>query len=94
MPAALYIITCRTLSETCGSGYQHIATVGWSGKSQMSRQQMVDRLRAGDSAETRGTDGRRATVVVRQCSCGTAYLTTRPDSSTQDNLDNLPSCYQ
>ena len=94
-----YIITCASKGPVCRHGYQHIVQVGYrhipTGGSVVlyaPRQEMVEKLEHGQSAVTQGRDGWQASVVVRECACGTKYLTTKPDADLQDNLAGLPGC--
>jgi hypothetical protein len=92
-----YTITCRTMSAYTNScGYKHVSRVGvYAGSSYlgtMTREEMVAKLKAGQTAETKGQNGSTAKVYIKSCKCGTEYLTTVPDNTKVDNLDNLPNC--
>ncbi len=76
--------------------HQHIAGVCTADNGRYTRQQVVDGVGRGEVWET--SDGRtRARVkVIRFCPASgclvTPYITTAPDHSITNNLDNLPAC--
>lgn len=83
-------------SSSCGSGYRHIEgvwyrliTQGGGYEAYAPRQEMAEKLQYGLTAVATGQDGSQAPVLVRRCACSVDYLTTKPDASKQDNLDNL-----
>lgn len=81
--------------ESCGDGiHEHIEGVCTSAGVHYTRKQVVDSIDAGNTWKT-SAGGYEATIHkvarCRRCSA-TPYIETNPDSSRQDNLDNLPRC--
>jgi len=70
--------------------HQHISEVRTTGGSTFTRAQVIQKLRAGDTFTTTGNPQGR--VYEHNCPrCGSGdYITTHPDSTTTNNLDNLP----
>lgn len=95
---ATRFITCRTLGTSrCSDGYKHVARVGHTDSEghigTASLQEMLDWLaKLNNAAYTKAPDGTMAQVRPKVCECGIIYLTSKPDSSRADNLDNLPNC--
>lgn len=90
---ATYLIT-KVHKEPVHAPYthQHIAKVELSDGTRYTRQQIIDRINAGDSFYTY-YQGQTAWVYVRSCpSCLTRnQITTTPDGTVGNNLDNLPT---
>lgn len=62
-----------------------------------TRRQVVDSIRAGNVWITRSPSGQTAVIrPIGYCPAygcmATPYITTRPDNSKDDNLENLPPC--
>lgn len=79
-----------------GSMHEHIEGVCTSGGVHYTRRQVVDSIAAGNVWVTSG-GGREAVIrPISFCpaSACTAnpYITTRADTSKDDNLENLPRC--
>ena len=81
--------------EACGDRiHEHIEGVCTTDGTHYTRKQVVDSIDAGNTWRT-SAGGREATIhkVARCRRCpATPYIETNPDSSKQDNLDNLPRC--
>lgn len=77
-------------------GHRHVASVKYTlnGTSYTkTREQMIPIVNDSDNTvKTQGTNGSSARVYVRKCAGDTQYLTTDPDSTKLDNLDNLSDC--
>jgi hypothetical protein len=89
-----FTITCRTMTARDHTGHQHVEWVGWDGRRQMSRHDMVVQLIRRKTAVTAAeNDSHRLAVGRRYCHAHAyEYLTTKPDQDLADNLDNLPDC--
>ena len=92
-----YVVTnVRKEWSNQGTRHEHIEGVCTSGGAHYTRRQVVDSIRAGNQWVT-SAGGREATIrEVSYCPVGSCmaapYITTRPDSSKDDNLENLPHC--
>lgn len=92
------LIVTRTRKEMAPDGrHQHIKAVCLQDGSSYTRAQVVASLKAGQQWSTCGYDGSRAAIkLVAYCPVGacmeTPYITTAPDHTTINNLDNLPPC--
>lgn len=71
--------------------HQHIASVRLTDGSTLTRAQVIQKINGGDTFTTSGYPAGR--VYVHNCPrCGTGdYITTHPDATTTNNLDNLPA---
>ena len=93
----MFIVT-GTRKEMAPDGrHQHIRAVCLQDGSSYTRSQVVVSLRSGEKWYTRGADGSRAEIKISAyCpapSCyESPYITTAPDHTTTNNLDNLPPC--
>jgi Protein of unknown function (DUF3892) len=77
--------------------HEHIEAVCTVTGSHYTRQQVVSGLRRGEDWHTRGADGSRARIrELRFCPHGvcfaTPYLTTAPDHTEANDLENLQRC--
>jgi len=77
--------------------HEHIASVCTNDGLTYTRAEVVAGLDALQTWETLGVDGSRATIKkITSCSvtaCPTTpYITTAPDHTPANNLDNLPPC--
>jgi len=94
MPSTYEITKVRTV-RTYGTAHEHISMVELNNdaSSRWSREAIIRDLRNpyGDRYYTYG-GGQYATVIVAGCPYCTSgdYLTTEPDSTTQNNLLSLP----
>jgi len=83
--------------EQASSGtHQHIAEV-CVGSTHYTRAQVVSGLDSGESWKTQGRDGTQARIKkITYCPAVgcmlTPYITTEPDHTKTNNLDNLPAC--
>lgn len=80
--------------EACPGGGKHIEGVCTSDGTHYTRQQVVTSLNNGNMWRTSG-GGYEAPIraIPRHPRCSaTPYIETKPDSSLQDNLENLPDC--
>jgi hypothetical protein len=77
--------------------HEHIEGVCTTSGTHFTRREVVDSMRRGEGWMTRGPDGSSAvikpmnTCPVTGCPA-TPYITTAPDHTTANNLDNLPRC--
>lgn len=70
--------------------HQHIAAVRLSSSQSLTRAQVISCIRAGDTFTTVGNPPGRVYVhACPYCHSGD-YITTHPDNTTTNNLDNLP----
>jgi hypothetical protein len=79
-----------------GGRHEHIEGVCTTSGAHYTRRQVLDSIHAGDSWVT-SAQGRDAVIrPISEChapGCHAApYITTRPDNSKDDNLENLPRC--
>lgn len=77
--------------------HQHIEGVCTDAALHYTRAEVVAGINRGESWVTKGSDGSTATIKkLKYCpatSClATPYITTAPDHTTVNNLDNLPAC--
>jgi hypothetical protein len=76
--------------------HQHIKGVCTTTNDYYTRKQVVDSINAGEVWETSGGGSRARIKVIPYCPYGTCltspYITTAPDHTTSNNLDNLPPC--
>jgi Protein of unknown function (DUF3892) len=93
---AEYIVTGvrKALSED--ATHRHISDVCTQGAIRHTRQEVIDSIRQGDSWKTL-IDGHAAEIrIVDSCQhdgCSLSpYIATNPDTTTQDNLENLAPC--
>lgn len=92
-----YIVTrVRKETSTEGGRHEHIEGVCTVENRFYFRRQVVDSIAAGNVWVT-SAGGREAVIrPIRHCpwsGCfATPYITTRPDDSRDDNLENLPPC--
>ena len=79
-------------SPAGGSQHEHIARVRTSGGGEWSRETVVRDIRFGDDSYYTYGGGLYADVIVRGCPHCTFgdYITTTPDSTTKNNLLELP----
>ena len=78
------------------SQHEHIEGV-CSGGTHYTRLQVVAGIRRGENWYTRGTDGSTARMkempsCPRSGCPATPYITTAPDHTAANNLENLPRC--
>jgi hypothetical protein len=76
--------------------HRHVSEVCTAGPIRYTRQEVIDSIRAGESWRTLA-DGDSAEIhIVEACpyhGCSLSpYIATNPDSTTNDNLENLHSC--
>lgn len=79
-------------SSAGGSHHEHIATVRTKGGGEWSRAIVVKDIRYGNDSYYTYGGGERADVTVTECPrCDYGdYITTKPDSTTANNLLKLP----
>jgi len=96
---ATYLVN-RIRKETVYTprAHEHIAAVCTPGGIPHSRAEVVASIAARNTWWSQGTDGSMARIkplercnVVVGCPA-TPYLTTAPDHTAKNNLDNLPHC--
>jgi hypothetical protein len=93
-----FVITRRRMAAL-PCGHQHVEIVAYYIDGQpgqpvqyLSRDRMVAALEAETvQAVTEDSSGKRAPIYIRYCHSGVEWLSTRPDGTPTDNLDNLPS---
>jgi hypothetical protein len=89
-----YTVT-KVSKETSADGtHRHIATVVTDTGVRYTRQQVVDSINAGNTWKSSG-GGYTATIKAKgycpKANCyAKPYIETDPDSTKQDNLENLP----
>jgi hypothetical protein len=79
-----------------GGRHEHIEGVCTTNGTHYTRRQVVDSINAGNTWVT-SAGGREAMIrPITYCPSGAClaspYITTRPDNSRDDNLENLPRC--
>jgi hypothetical protein len=102
---ATFYITCRTLAFTPGCRHEHVASVHYHETDPQDPQQDPQRVHSanreemiallkkpGNEAFTYARDSSTAPVRIRRCSRGIEYLTSAPDNTKRNNLDELPFC--
>lgn len=93
MPAVDHV---RKETSYVPSQHEHVEGVCSAG-THYTRSQVVAGIRRGENWYTRGPDGSTAQIKV-MASCprtgcpATPYITTAPDHTPANNLDNLPRC--
>jgi len=91
-----FIVT-KVRKETSSDGtHRHIEGVCTDGGNHSTRSQVVNSINAGNAWKTK-SGGYEATITkIAYCpkpGCMAApYIKTNPDSTKQDNLENLPEC--
>jgi Protein of unknown function (DUF3892) len=88
---ALYTINAVRKEPAYGpAAHQHISAVRLTNGAALTRAEVIAHISAGDTYTTIGEPQGR--VYVHPCPwCGFGqYITTRPDATTTNNLDNLP----
>ena len=83
----------QTRKELSADGtHKHITGVFLLDGTYKSRAEVVAGLYAGQDWRTLGTDRSNAKIRIDRCrTCGlNPYITTAPDHTTANNLDNLP----
>jgi hypothetical protein len=91
--ASFEITEVHTESSSAGGAYhEHIAKVKTKGGSEWSRATVVKDIRYGNDSYYTYGGGEYADVIVRECPhCDFGdYITTTPDSTTKNNLLDLP----
>ena len=76
--------------------HKHISEVKTDAALKYSRAEVVAGLARGESWKTKGSDGSQATIKkITYCPAAacllTPYITTAPDHTKDNNLDNLPT---
>ena len=92
-----YVVTKVSTELADNGNHRHIKGVCVADATHYHRAQVVASIRAGNTWMTRSTTGSTATIrEITFCpgsGCfATPYITTRQDSSKDDNLENLPPC--
>lgn len=90
------VVGVRKESSADGT-HQHIAGVCTDIRLYCPRAEVVAGIDRGEAWSTKGPDGSQATIKkLRFCPAPacmvTPYITTAPDHTTRNNLDNLPAC--
>lgn len=89
-----YVVT-QVRKEACGDGlHLHIEGVCTNAGLHYTRQEVVDSLGAGNSWKTQSGIVEATIHPMAKCPrcSATPYITTNPDGTKVDNLDNLPAC--
>jgi Protein of unknown function (DUF3892) len=94
---ATYIVDRVHKVWSADHSHQHIESVCLIGGGHVSRTRVVASVDAGEEWRTRGRDGSSARIRTRAfCPHPTCYerwyITTDPDHTPANNLDNLPPC--
>lgn len=88
--AAYTINAVRKEPAAVPVAHQHIAAVRLTNGSTLTRAQVIAHINAGDTFTTVGDpQGRVYVHACPYCHSGD-YITTHPDGTTTNNLDNLP----
>ena len=87
----------KVRKETSSDGsHMHIEGVCTSDGTRYTRKQVVDSINAGNTWKTSAGGYSETIETLMYCpktGCmATPYIKTKPDSSKQDNLENLPIC--
>lgn len=89
------VVAVRKQGSTNGT-HTHISSVKTQSGGTFTRAEVVAGINAGQTWRTEGSDGSSATIrKLTGCpypGCNvTPYITTAPDHTTKNNLDNLPT---
>jgi Protein of unknown function (DUF3892) len=91
---ATYTVTKVRKEPSSDQSHRHIEGVITTTGSHYTRRQVVDSIDAGHTWQTSAggytATIRKLTYCFRSGCLATPYITTNPDSSGQDNLENLP----
>lgn len=87
----------KVRKETSSDGtHRHIAGVCTEGGTYYTRKEVVDGIDAGQvwvtSAGGKTARIKKLTYCPAPACYATPYITTAPDHTTQNNLENLPAC--
>lgn len=87
----------RKGASSKGGTHEHIVGVCTTAGTYYTRVQVVAGINAGEDWHTRASDDSVATIKeTSECShsgCSASpYITTAPDHTTANNLNNLPAC--
>lgn len=90
------IVTSVHKEDSSDGTHKHIAGVKTKAGDTYSRAEVVAGIDKGQDWKTEGTDGSQAQIrKLTYCPYGactvTPYITTAPDHTTKNNLDNLPT---
>lgn len=90
-------VVVRVRKETSSDGtHQHIQGVCLNDGTYRTRAQVVAGIDGGEAWTTSGGGQTARIKKISYCPYSTCmlspYITTAPDHTTSDNLDNLPSC--
>ena len=93
---AQFIVTRASRELSRDGSHRHIAGVCTNTNSSYTRRQVVESIAAGNTWYSLA-DGKYAVIKpIRVCprpACvAEPYITTAPDSTTANNLENLPEC--
>jgi hypothetical protein len=85
-------IVTHVRKETVPAGHKHIAQVKVDGGVVYSRLQVVESITSGTTWITSAAGASAPVRVTDRCphGCTIPYITTAPDGTKVDNLDNLP----
>lgn len=85
-------ITSVHKEPSASGSHKHIGKVKTTADLIYSRQEVINSINQGNEWYSRSPGGTQARVRVRECRYGdlTEYIRTDADSTTTDNLDNLP----
>jgi hypothetical protein len=90
------VVTKVRKEQSSDGTHEHIASVCTSDSGNYTRSQVVAGIDAGQDWRTFGGGQYAVIHKVTYCQAPACYLspyiTTRPDHSTANNLDNLPPC--
>jgi hypothetical protein len=90
------IVVAVHKEESSDGTHKHIASVKTKADVVYTRAEVVKSLDGGNAWTTEGTDGSSAKIhKATYCPHGSCtlgpYITTAPDHTTKNNLDNLPT---
>lgn len=93
---ATYTVTKVRKERSADGTHQHLEGVCTAAGQHYTRKSVADSINAGNTWQT--SAGGPTAVIKTMTKCpvsgcsATPYIKTNPDSSKQDNLENLPPC--
>lgn len=92
--AAIRVTGTEKSTNWSGGHHQHIAVICLEDRRRLAKATAIDNIRRGVEAYYTLADGQRANVeVVDRCDrCFDSYLRTDHDTTTRNNLLELPDC--
>jgi hypothetical protein len=89
--ASTFHITHRRMAKSPSGTHVHVGWVKLRGGTVLTRDEVFSWMRGGNIFKTYAPNGLEAKVLRVKCSrCSCDYLRSERDSTTTDNLDELP----